>query len=105
MAIVGINAADGVCLPATPTSNNAMDEISFICFKSIPTGTRLWFTDNGYERQFAGQWGTTEGVIQLQRTGTALAAGTVTTVRINGSGVVASISAGWTATNISGTMN
>lgn len=100
IAVVGINANNGAC-----SGNTAEDEISFICFKAINNGARLWLTDKGYEYQNAGFWGTSEGVVQLQRTGAALAAGTVTTLRINTAGTVTSVSAGWTATTVVAGMN
>ncbi len=101
MAIIGINANNGACSGVT-----AEDEISFICFKTINTGTRLWLTDKGYEYQNAGFWGTVnEGIVQLQRTGTNLPAGTVITIRINGGGTCTPVTTGWTATSPVANMN
>lgn len=100
IAIVGVNANNGACTGVT-----AQDEISFFCFKNIVTGTRLWLTDKGYEYQFAGFWGTSEGVIQLQRTGANLPLGSVVTVRIDQSGNPTVVSAGWTASVIVPFMN
>jgi hypothetical protein len=60
------------------------DEICFVAFKDLNTGTAIDFTDNGYERVNAGEWGDTEGVIRLTRTGGAISAGT--TICIQGSG-------------------
>lgn len=77
LAVVGINANNS-CITATA------DEISFICFKDITTNTQIDITDNGFERQFAGQWGEGEGFNRFIRTGPMIPAGTVITFRING---------------------
>ncbi len=53
------------------------DQIAFICFKDILPGTQIYITDNGYERKFAGEWGGTEGVVTLTRTGSTLPKGTI----------------------------
>ena len=100
LAVIGINANNGACSGVT-----AQDEISFICFKTINTGTRLWLTDKGYEYQNAGMWGTSEGIIQIQRTGANLAAGTVITFRIDQPGTPTMVSAGWAASVIVPLMN
>jgi hypothetical protein len=55
------------------------DLISFVCFRDLLPGTTLYITDNGYERQFANEWGGTEGVIALTRT-TLLPKGTIVTI-------------------------
>lgn len=47
------------------------DEICFVSYKSITANTSIDFTDNGYEREFAGKWGDTEGVIRITRKPTA----------------------------------
>lgn len=99
IAVIGINANNGTC-----SGNTAEDEISFICFKNLLAGARIWITDQGYEYQDPGMWGTSEGVIQLQRSA-GLPLGTVTTLRINSAGTVTSISAGWVATTIVAGMN
>ena len=53
------------------------DEICFVAFKDIKPGTSLEFTDNGYERVNAGQWGNTEGTIRLTYNGASdIVAGT-----------------------------
>ncbi|MCD4792676.1 MAG: lamin tail domain-containing protein [Bacteroidales bacterium] len=64
------------------------EEFTFVCFQAIKVGTPIDFTDNGWERQYTGKWGTTEGSIRLTRTaGGTLAAGTTVTVVMNyGSG-------------------
>ncbi|MCF6365839.1 MAG: endonuclease [Bacteroidales bacterium] len=61
------------------------EEFTFICFKDLKEGTAIDFTDNGWERDFPGKWGGTEGVIRLSRAGGAgiLPAGTSVTVVMN----------------------
>ncbi len=76
LAVIGVNA-NNTCIATTA------DEISFVCFKNITTNTQLDLTDNGYERQFAGQWGEGEGLFRLVRTGGTITAGTVITLRVN----------------------
>ena len=76
LAVIGVNA-NNTCIATTA------DEISFVCFKNITTNTQLDITDNGYERQFAGQWGEGEGLFRLVRTGGTINAGTVITMRVN----------------------
>lgn len=61
----------------TDYDGNANDQIAFVAFKDITPGTKLYLTDNGYERQFANEWGGTEGVISITRTGSTLTKGTI----------------------------
>ncbi len=64
----------------TNTNNpNGCDEISFVCFKDITPGTKLYLTDNGYERKYADLWGSTEGVVSITRIGSTLPKGTIIT--------------------------
>jgi len=70
-AIVAVNAA----------ISGSRDEISFVCFKDITTGTEIQVTDNGYEGCTAGQWSGGEGGAILRRTGGTIPAGTVITIR------------------------
>lgn len=58
------------------------DEISFMCFKNISTNDEFIITDNGYERKYAGKWGTSEGTYLIKRTGGTIPAGTVITIRL-----------------------
>jgi len=60
------------------------DEISFVCFQDITTGTTIDFTDNGWQRVNANQWGNTEGFYRITRTGATITAGTVITIRLYG---------------------
>lgn len=61
----------------TDYDGNSNDQIAFVAFKDITPGTKLYLTDNGYEREFASEWGGTEGVISITRTGSTLPKGTV----------------------------
>lgn len=71
LGVLGINTNTG--------SGN--DEIIFAILQEFTTNSSIDFTDNGYEREVAGFWGTTEGVIRLVRTGGDLSAGTVVTLQ------------------------
>lgn len=102
LAIVGVNANDGACDGGDPAD---FDYVSFFCFKEITFGTQLIFTDNGYERCTAGQWGNVEGTVRMTRTGPAIPAGQVITFRIRnttGTTNVGSVApdAAWTCANI-----
>lgn len=61
----------------TNTGGSGLDEVAFVCFQDIIPGTTIYITDNGYEREFANQWGGTEGVVSITRTGTTLPKGTI----------------------------
>jgi len=61
----------------TDYDGSSNDQIAFVAFKDITPGTKLYLTDNGYEREFANEWGGTEGVISITRTGSTLPKGTV----------------------------
>lgn len=65
---------------------SGQDEISFVCFKDIESGTEIDFTDNGWEKSNAGVWGDNEGVIRANRTGGIIPAGTVITFRTTSAG-------------------
>jgi hypothetical protein len=41
------------------------DQVSFVCFKDIRAFTRIHITDNGWEKSNSGQWGNTEGTVEL----------------------------------------
>ncbi len=76
LAVIGINntVVDG-------NGDGGPDEISFVVFKDIANGTSIDFTDNGYERIYAGRWGTTEGIFRLTwNGGCALEMGSVITI-------------------------
>lgn len=82
-----LNAGD-VAIIAVNTaylSSGGDDEVCFIAFKDIKPGTSIEFTDNGYERVNAGQWGNTEGTIRMTYNGASdILAGTP--ICIQGSG-------------------
>ena len=52
---------------AVNTASDFGDEISIVSFKAIAPNTSIDFTDNGYERLYAGKWGDTEGTIRITR--------------------------------------
>ena len=72
LVILGIN---------TTISPSSQDEISFVCFKDITTGTEIQITDNAYEACDSGLWSEGEGGAILKRTGGTIKAGTVITFR------------------------
>jgi len=76
-----INPGDLVILGVDANLGGNPDEISFACFKDITTGTEIQITDQGYERCYAGLWGSNEGGAKLTRTGGTIPAGTVITFR------------------------
>lgn len=81
------------------------DEISFVSFKDITTNTTIDITDNGWEHQFTGFWGDSEGTLRMTRTGGTINAGTVITMQgqiVGGNWIYRTISPdiGWTFTNL-----
>ena len=77
LAIVAVNAN-----LASSGTLNTKDEISFVCFKPITTGTEIQILDAGYENCLAGLWSCgQEGGAKFTRTGPTIAAGTVITFR------------------------
>ena len=58
-------------------SSGGQDQIAFVCFQDILVGTKIYLTDNGYERISANKWGNSEGVISITRTGSTLVKGTI----------------------------
>jgi hypothetical protein len=100
IAVVGVSANTFAC--GGPSGG---DEISFVCFRNIETGDTIDITDNGWERCNAGQWGDTEGVIRIKRTGTTIPSGTVITYKhqsVGSFGTYEFISpdAGWSVSNL-----
>lgn len=98
--VLGVNATNG-----TPCAfPGGADEISFVVFRDIYTGTTIDMTDNGWQRQVANRWGNTEGTVRMTRTGGTINAGTVITIRFDGSGNGSAIKpdASWTFTNLNG---
>lgn len=82
IVVVGVCSNIATCVGGS----SGDDEISFVCFKDITTGTTIDMTDNGWERCFPDKWGNAEGYIKIERTGSTIAAGTVITFRTHGSG-------------------
>lgn len=100
LAVVGVNS-NIKCIYA----DDGADEISFVAFKDINTGTTFYATDNGWQRTTAGLWGDTEGVYEFTRTGGTIAAGTVITFRflnISPFMIFVSPDNGWTFTKVPG---
>lgn len=85
--VVGVNANNQACV-----GGSGPDEISFICFRDITTFTTLDMTDNGWERLVANRWGNTEGIVRMTRTGGLIPAGTVITIRFDGTGTGSAVS-------------
>ena len=81
------------------------DEVSFMCFQDIETGTEIDITDNGWEVENAGFWGDSEGTLRMTRTGGPIVRGTVITLQsqfIGGNWTYRTISPdnGWTFSNL-----
>ena len=66
---------------------NTADEFSFMIFKRITPGTAIDMTDNGYERNYEGFWGTKEGFWRITRKNYILEPGSVITVNENEGGI------------------
>lgn len=101
LAVLAVNANLNGC-----TGASGEDEVSFVCFKPIETGTELQLTDNGWQRRFPNRWGNAEGFVTARRTGPELPAGAVITFRMrsiagpNDSGYLAvAPDDGWAFTN------
>lgn len=78
-----LNPGDLAVLAVNTSNASGFDEISFVCFRDLLPGTKLFITDNGYERKFAGQWGGSEGVITITRSGSILPKGTIISILMN----------------------
>ena len=86
-----LHPGDLAILAVNTDIGNGKDQIAFVCFKDLSPGTKIYLTDNGYEREFAGQWGGTEGVISITRTGSTLPKGTIIVIEgTNNSGNITS---------------
>lgn len=102
LAVIAFNFNVDDDLSGTLASSSD-DRISFVCFKAITVGTTIDFTDNGYERVTAGQWGDTEGGIRITWNGaSSIPAGTIITIEFEQSATVKCINpaTGWTSTNL-----
>lgn len=80
IAIVGLNVEHGTSHPF-----HAPDEVSLVSFVSIPVGTAIDITDNGWEQSYPGYWGNREGIIRIRRVNQELQSGQVFTFRGSGS--------------------
>lgn len=98
-AILAVNSNIS-CLGAPYIAGD--DEISFMTFRDIVNGDSFIMTDNGWERENPGEWGNSEGTIQVTRTGGSIPAGTIITFRMRNGGTYLSISpdANWSFTNL-----
>ncbi len=96
LAIVAVNAN-----LASSGTLNTKDEISFVCFKPIMTGTEIQILDAGYENCLAGLWSCgQEGGAKFTRTGPTIAAGTVITFRNTSPYTFLSPDNGWAVTDL-----
>lgn len=86
-AVTELGKGDLAILAVNTTATSGGDEFSFVCFKDILSGTQLYFTDNGYEREFVGLWGDSEGVFSITRNGGTLLKGTVMTIKSMSGGI------------------
>jgi hypothetical protein len=110
-----LQRGDIAILAVNTDINVGNDQIAFVCFQDILPGTTIYLTDNGYEREFANEWGGTEGIISITRTGTTLTKGTIIVIQgvtVNPGNILNSshfdvltcgvVDASWTKTAISG---
>jgi hypothetical protein len=99
-ALVGINSNDGDCSSGTAGEDN----IYFVCFKDITSGTTLDITDNGWEACNANTFNNTEGFYRVTYSGSTIPAGTVVKWLLPGSGSPTTLATGWSVTDL-GTNN
>jgi gliding motility-associated-like protein len=89
VAIIRVNAqttfvpGDIIVVGVNANTGGGTDQISFVSFKDITTGTVFDLTDNSYERVNAGQFGDNEGTLRITRTGATITAGTVFTIQFS----------------------
>lgn len=110
--ITVLNPGDLAVLAVNTSITSGTDQIVFVCFRDLLPGTSLFLTDNGYERLYANQWGGTEGVITITRTGSVLPKGTIITIETTTPNVTSgahydvytcgTIDANWTKSAVSG---
>ncbi len=103
LAIVAVNRNIGA---------SGEDQFAFVSFQDILPGTKIYITDNGYERSYSGVWGGTEGLISITRTGTTLPKGSIIVFESNTGNVTnasqfaiytcGSIDTNWQKTALSG---
>ncbi|GGP06566.1 hypothetical protein GCM10010992_27080 [Cloacibacterium rupense] len=83
-----LSAGDLAILAVNTNDATGNDQVAFVAFKDISPGTKIFITDNGYERQFANEWGGTEGVIEITRTNSVLPKGTLIVFQANSGNVL-----------------
>lgn len=103
LVILGVNSNTFAC----GGGSAGEDQISFMSFKPIVPGTIIIITDNGYSRCTPGLWGNNEGTVSLTRTGIAIPAGQVITLRITNTSGASNIQgvapdAGWSCASLNG---
>lgn len=78
IAVVGVNTNLSGC-----GGTGGEDEVSLVAFQDIEPGTEIHFTDNGWQRLNAGQWGNSEGFLVARRSASApvIPAGTLIVLR------------------------
>ncbi|MFO8053628.1 MAG: hypothetical protein R6U19_00500 [Bacteroidales bacterium] len=79
LGIVGINVEHASSHPF-----HLQDEISLVSFDTIPVGSSIDITDNGWAQTYPGYWGNREGIIRITRIQQALLPGEVFTFRGSG---------------------
>ena len=112
-AITQLQRGDLAIIAVNTDIGSGTDQIAFVCFEDILPGTTIFLTDNGYERQFSGLWGGTEGLVTITRTGTVLPKGTIVVFESTTANVTSpshfdiytcgSLDANWNKTALSGT--
>lgn len=76
MSVIGVATFMGPCGLSAES-----DEISFVCYRDITTGTVIDITDNGWETSNPGLWGNKEGIVRITRVGPTVPKGTVFTLQ------------------------
>lgn len=86
--ITVLQAGDIAILAFNTGVASGEDEITFVNLVDILPQTRIDITDNAYQKcGTPNGWGISEGWIRLERKNTPLLAGTIVTIRIDGSGI------------------
>lgn len=104
IAIVGVNANNNSC---SGYSGAGEDVVSWISFKDILPGTVIDVTDNGWERQIANRFGSTEGTLRFTYGGTGnIPRGTRIDWVFRGSvGETAAANGDWNVISLNGSAN
>ena len=106
LVIVGVNSNTFAC----GGGSGGEDQVSFFCFKPIELGTTITITDNGYSRCTPGLWGNNEGTVTITRTGIAIPAGQVITLRLTNTSGASNVQgvapdANWSCSGAAGLLN